>query len=172
MIAIGKIVKQDLHKITQKQNTTEGFSLIEATIALTTLGICLAYAMPLFLYSKLNNIKSEVRTGALMASQQVFDDIRGLPFQNIPKTVTDPSIPRSTVIESTGNVVAVATQDTIPKNRYSIMGRDYTAKVYYCETVASTPTECNDNYKKFRVEIKDKNDKVVYDMEAGFTNFQ
>jgi Tfp pilus assembly protein PilV len=175
MIAIGKIVKKDLHKIIQKQNTTEGFSLIEATIALTTLGICLAYAMPLFLYSKLNNIKSEVRTGALMASQQIFDDIRGLPFQNIPKTPTNPTAPHSTVISSAGVVVATATQDTIPKNKYTVMGRDYTAKVYYCEADIARPTEpteCNDNYKKFRVEVKDKNDKVVYDMEAGFTNFQ
>jgi type II secretory pathway pseudopilin PulG len=172
MIATGKIVKQDLHKITQKQTTAEGFSLIEATIALTTLGICLAYAMPLFLYSKLNNIKSEVRTGALMASQQIFDDVRGLPFQNIPKTPTNPTIPHSTIISSAGVVVATATQETIPKNRYTIMGRDYTAKVYYCETPANTATECNDNYKKFRVEVKDKNNKVVYDMEAGFTNFQ
>jgi type II secretory pathway pseudopilin PulG len=175
MNAIGKIVKQDLHEITQKQTNPEGFSLIEATIALTTLGICLAYAMPLFLYSKMNNVKSEIRTGALMASQQIFDDIRGLPFQNIPKTATDPNGPggsRSTVINPNGTIAAGTTSETIPKNRYTIMGRDYTARVFYCETVLGTPTECNDNYKKFRVEIKDKNNRVVYDMEAGFTNFQ
>jgi type II secretory pathway pseudopilin PulG len=172
MITIGKILKQDLRKITKNQTTNEGFSLIEATIALTTLGICLAYAMPLFLYSKLNNIKSEVRTGALMASQQIFDDIRGLPFQNIPKTATNTSAPQSTIINSNGTIASAATEDTIPKNKYTIMGRNYTAKVFYCETAMNDENECNDNYKKFRVEIKDKNNKVVYDMEAGFTNFQ
>ncbi len=57
-----------------------GFSLIETAIALTTLGVCLAYAMPLFLYAKINNSKSEIRTGALIVSQRVFDDIRSRPF--------------------------------------------------------------------------------------------
>jgi type II secretory pathway pseudopilin PulG len=69
--------------ITQNINKKDpdlGFSLIETAIALTTLGVCLAYAMPLFLYAKINNSKSEIRTGALIVSQRVFDDIRSKPF--------------------------------------------------------------------------------------------
>ena len=58
----------------------QGFSLIETVIALTTLGICLAYAMPLFLYAKINNTKSDIRTGALIVSQRVFDNIRSRPL--------------------------------------------------------------------------------------------
>ncbi len=65
-------------------NTETGFSLIETVIAMTTLGVCLAYSMPLFLYAKLNNAKSEVRTGALMVSQRIFDDIRSRSFGKIP----------------------------------------------------------------------------------------
>jgi type II secretory pathway pseudopilin PulG len=67
--------KNNCHKLSE-----EGFSLIETAIALTTLGVCLAYAMPLFLYAKINNAKSEIRTGALIVSQRVFDDIRSKPF--------------------------------------------------------------------------------------------
>jgi type II secretory pathway pseudopilin PulG len=152
------------------QDDAQGFSLIEATVALTTLGICLAYAMPLFLYSKINNIKSEVRTGALMVSQQIFDDVRGLPFAVIPRGPNFPGV--STAIATNGAVNPPLSDTTIPKQRYTVMGRNYTARVFYCETPPGTQTECDDNYKVFRVEVKDKNNQVVYEMDAGFTNFR
>jgi len=63
-----------------------GFSLIETVIALITLGICLAYAMPLFLYAKLSNSKSEIQTGALIVSQRVFDNIRSQKISDLPLT--------------------------------------------------------------------------------------
>jgi prepilin-type N-terminal cleavage/methylation domain-containing protein len=67
-------------------NTEQGFSLIETMIALTTLGVCLAYAMPLFLYAKINNSKSEVRAGALFVAQRIFDDIRSKKVSSMPLT--------------------------------------------------------------------------------------
>lgn len=166
-------------KKTNKILSAEGFSLIEATIALTTLGITLAYAMPLFLYSKMNNIKSEVRTGALMVSQQIFDDLRGVPFKNIPGTerASNPASPTSTIIGSDGVVASVGTANTIPKNSYMVANRPFTARIFYCETAAAVANECDGtkdtaNYKKFRVEIRDSRDQTVYEMEAGFTNFR
>jgi prepilin-type N-terminal cleavage/methylation domain-containing protein len=68
------------------QTSEQGFSLVETMIALTTLGVCLAYAMPLFLYAKINNSKSEIRTGALIVSQRVFDNIRSKSFASMPLT--------------------------------------------------------------------------------------
>lgn len=68
------------------QASSQGFSLVETVIALTTLGICLAYAMPLFLYAKVNNSKSEIRTGALIVSQRVFDNIRARKISDLPLT--------------------------------------------------------------------------------------
>jgi type II secretory pathway pseudopilin PulG len=166
-------------KKTNKILTAEGFSLIEATIALTTLGITLAYAMPLFLYSKMNNIKSEVRTGALMVSQQIFDELRGIPFKNIPGTekTSDPASPTYTIINTDGTVASIGTANTIPKNSYAVANRSYTARIFYCETAATATNECDGtkdtaNYKKFRVEIKDIRNQTVYEMEAGFTNFR
>ncbi len=70
----------------QNTNNQQGFSLIETMIALTTLGVCLAYAMPLFLYAKLNNSKSEIRAGALFVAQRTFDNIRSKPFSAMPFT--------------------------------------------------------------------------------------
>ena len=72
-----------------KQSVAEieaGFSLIEVTVAMVTLGICLAYAMPLFLYAKLNNARSEIRTGALIVAQKVFDNVRSQPFGALPSS--------------------------------------------------------------------------------------
>ena len=66
------------------KHSEQGFSLVETVIALTTLGVCLAYAMPLFLSAKVNNSKSEIRTGALIVSQRVFDNIRSKSITTIP----------------------------------------------------------------------------------------
>ncbi len=130
----------------------QGFSLIETVIALTTLGVCLAYAMPLFLYAKINNSKSEIRTGALIVSQRVFDNIRSKPISGLP---TDSSTP------------TVITDPLIVK----AMGRSYQANVTYCEVA----TDCSSKYRKFKVEIYyngTNNENKVYDLEGTYTEFE
>lgn len=79
-----KIIKNSTQ--IKQASSKEGFSLLETTIALVTLGICLAYAMPLFLYAKLNNSKTEIRTGALIVAQKAFDNIRSQSIIELPKT--------------------------------------------------------------------------------------
>ena len=161
----------------------EGFSLLETVIALTTLGVCLAYAMPLFLYAKVNNSKSEIRTGALIVSQRVFDNIRsksidGLPNndgKNNPNAVNPISIPTDTQI---------ATRNIPPADELitSAMGRQYQTKVIYCEgldatpavpgpAAAADPTVCTSKYRQFKVEVF-RNGTKVYDLEGNFTDFQ
>ncbi len=130
--------------------------MIETVIALTTLGICLAYAMPLFLYAKINNSKSEIRTGALIIAQRVFDDIRSRPIDALP---TDPSL--TEVKNSITHPLFV-----------KAMGRNYQSKVTYCQVA----TDCNaDNYRKFKVEIfynGTTDESKVYDLEGTFTEFK
>jgi type II secretory pathway pseudopilin PulG len=152
------IVKRSIinhHKKTGR-NRNQGFSIIESAVALTTLGIALAYSMPLFLYSKINNAKSEVRTGALMVAQRILDDTRGTSFDKIP---------------TSGTITYVQSPSSPPAGYKAadlkVMGRNYQAKTYHCE-VAS---ECTDNYKTLRVEVK-QNDATIYEMSAGFTNFK
>jgi Tfp pilus assembly protein PilV len=132
----------------------QGFGLLEASIALTTLGITLAYAMPLFLYSKMNNSKSEVRTGGMMVAQRILDTSRGAPFAGIPTT--------GTVTLVDGGIAADGS-----KTNLQAMGKLYQAKTYYCETAG----ECDANYKTLRVEVK-RNGSTIYEMSAGFTNFR
>jgi Tfp pilus assembly protein PilV len=146
-----------------KSGKDQGFSILEAAIALTTLGVTLAYAMPLFLYSKMNNSKSEVRTGAMMVAQRVLDKTRGTPFANI--CTTGRVVLSSTA--TTDTCATVATGSSTAQSDLTAMGRTYTATTYHCETAA----DCSDNYKTLRVEIK-QNGSTIYEMDAGFTNFR
>jgi type II secretory pathway pseudopilin PulG len=88
--------------VKQKPRSNDGFTLIETAAALTTLGICVAYAMPLFLYAKLNNAKTESRTGALMVAQRVFDKIRS------QKKITDIPILTNTTADKNGCILDAA----------------------------------------------------------------
>jgi Tfp pilus assembly protein PilV len=173
------------------QLSEQGFSLIETAIALTTLGVCLAYAMPLFLYAKINNAKSEIRTGALIVSQRVFDDIRSKPFTATAMptsdgTTRDPSITSPNWITDSGTswkagansdgknpVVFPETMPTTssPTNLAFAMGRQYRTKVTYCPGVDADNTVCTTNSRKFKVEVSFNGSKV-YDLEGNYTKFE
>jgi type II secretory pathway pseudopilin PulG len=133
------------YKKNKRGSADQGFGILEASIALTTLGITLAYAMPLFLYSRMNNVKSEVRTGAMMVAQRALDDVRGTPFAAIPAITSTVS----------------ATTDV------NALGRNYTAMKFHCR--AADP--CSTNYKTLRVQIN-YNGSTIYEMDAGFTDFR
>jgi type II secretory pathway pseudopilin PulG len=158
------------------QPSEQGFSLVETVIALTTLGVCLAYAMPLFLYAKINNSKSEIRTGALIVSQRVFDNIRSKSFKSIP--LTDGTV-GSAAVAAVGSVSDSNYKPAIPANPETVtdplitkaMGRPYQTKVIYCEGLTSDATICTDKYRKFKVEVS-YNGSKVYDLEGNYTEFQ
>lgn len=143
--------------ISKPTQSEQGFSLIETVIALTTLGVCLAYALPLFLYAKINNSKSEVRTGALIVSQRVFDDIRSRPIGSLP---TSPSVPE---IKTKNTYTNGVSDEAI----VTAMGRDYESKVTYCQIAA----DCSTRYRKFKLEVS-RNGSKVYDLEATYTEFE
>lgn len=148
----------------------QGFSLIETVIALVTLAVCLAYAMPLFLYAKINNSKSEIRTGALIVAQRTFDSIRsqsisGLPnYDGVNSATTDNINPVTTPR-------SLATVSASDKLITFAMGRQYQTIVTYCEGLNSDATICTDRYRKFKVEIN-YNGSKVYDLEGTYTEFQ
>jgi prepilin-type N-terminal cleavage/methylation domain-containing protein len=169
-------------KIKQEQ----GFSLIETVIALVTLGICLAYAMPLFLYAKINNSKSEIRTGALIVSQRIFDSIRSQKTSDLP--FNDGAARESTSQNADGTNPLSITDPLLTK----AIGRQYVAKVIYCAGLGqpaipavigppavaaiaavpgTDPTACSTKYRKFKVEVNHNGSKV-YDLEGTYTEFE
>ncbi len=156
--------------LTKVKQLEQGFSLIETVIALVTLAVCLAYAMPLFLYAKINNSKSEIRTGALIVAQRVFDNIRsqsisGLPnYDGVAAATTDNVNPVLTPL----NLTSVSASDKLIT---FAMGRQYQTVVTYCSGLNSDPTVCTDKYRKFKVEVN-YNGSKVYDLEGTYTDFQ
>jgi Tfp pilus assembly protein PilV len=177
--------------LNNNKDTDRGFSLIETAIALTTLGVCLAYAMPLFLYAKINNAKSEIRTGALIVSQRIFDDIRSKPFTTTampntdgttrdpastsPNWITDPGTSWKATPNTDGSNPVVFPETmptTVDKTNLAFaMGRQYRTKVTYCPGVDADNTICTTNSRKFKVEVSFNGSKV-YDLEGNYTNFQ
>ena len=180
----------------QEKLAEQGFSLIETIIALTTLGVCLAYAMPLFLYAKINNSKSEIRTGALIVSQRVFDNIRSKSLTSSTDSVpisngktrdtndTDWLTKKDASWKGTGNTTGdnpvvqpenITTSTTITDQEKLLtyaMGRQYRTKVTYCSKDAADTTEvCSAKYRKFKVEVG-YNGSKVYDLEGTFTEFE
>jgi type II secretory pathway pseudopilin PulG len=173
--------------LVKPQLSEQGFSLIETVIALTTLGVCLAYAMPLFLYAKINNSKSEIRTGALIVSQRVFDNIRSKSFDSMPLTdgkARDPdpnntgNLTWKTGTNADASNPVVQPADITPANitdqeklLTKAMGRQYRTKVIYCEDYNTDTTVCSSKYRKFKVEVS-YNGAKVYDLEGTYTDFQ
>jgi type II secretory pathway pseudopilin PulG len=155
-----------------KSDRDKGFSLLESAIALVTLAICLAYAMPMFLYAKINNSKSEIRTGALIVAQRVFDNIRSQSITSLPSNDGKNSANAANPI-SVPTDAQVAAPTTIPASDKLItyaMGRQYQTKVTYCEDLNTDTTVCNNQYRKFKVEVK-YNGTKVYDLEGTYTSF-
>jgi prepilin-type N-terminal cleavage/methylation domain-containing protein len=158
-----------MKKLLTKQSSDRGFSLIETVIALTTLGVCLAYAMPLFLYAKINNSKSEIRTGALIVSQRVFDNIRSKSFNSMPLTdgKNSPVVGTNPVLTPANILTPTNDEKLLTK----AMGRQYQTKVTYCEDYNTDTTVCSSKYRKFKVEVS-YNGSKVYDLEGTYTDFQ
>jgi prepilin-type N-terminal cleavage/methylation domain-containing protein len=182
------------NRIKEKSTKSEqGFSLIETMIALTTLGVCLAYAMPLFLYAKINNSKSEVRSGALFVAQRVFDNIRSKPVSSMPFTdgknspnlvctptgstncLNNTTLPNP---EITPNVTDITNSSSITladKLLTNAFGRQYQTKVTYCEDMDTPPIPnppiCSAKNRRFKVEVS-YNGSKVYDLEGTYTDFQ
>jgi prepilin-type N-terminal cleavage/methylation domain-containing protein len=152
-------------------NLNSGFSLIEVAAALTIMATCLAYAMPIILYSKISNIKSEQRAGALVVSQKIFDNIRGKTFGNIP------------------NIDTIQTNANLPVDLTTALGRNYNVSVRYCRTVPAVaavglapafpgvPNPCTPDYREFTITIRDpagnqtNDNSILYETQASFTNF-
>lgn len=62
------------------QRRHNGFGLIEGLMAITLLGIALAGIIPVFIsYQNVNN-QSELRSNAILAAEQVLDQLKNRPF--------------------------------------------------------------------------------------------
>jgi prepilin-type N-terminal cleavage/methylation domain-containing protein len=170
-----KIKSYKTRVVYQHKASEQGFSLLETIIALTTLGICLAYAMPLFLYAKINNSKSQIRTGALIVAQRTFDNIRQKSMTTLPSTngslTTATSTTTNPVLLPADITATISPQDALLT--YA-MGRQYQTRVTYCENNTTANPVCGPSYRQFKVEVffNDINRTTpVYDLQGTYTDF-
>jgi prepilin-type N-terminal cleavage/methylation domain-containing protein len=156
------------NRFKKTNSRVNGFSLIEVATAMVILGTVLAYAMPVILQSKLGNIKSEQRAGALMVSQRIFDDIRSKNFSALP----DPTI-------ETTEYYSSASANLADKEKAKALGRSYNVSVIYCKK-SGTPavSDCTNNYRSFTIIIRDpkgnqlSDNSIIYEVQAAFTDFK
>ena len=123
-----------------------GFTLIETSAALVILGVIIAWAMPLFLYSRIKNAKSEIKNGSLIVAKKVFDNVRSQKISALP---SNPAVPQQ-----------ITNPDVL-----RVMGRDYTAQVVYCDNVTNFASVCNSSTRQIKVEVK-YNGEEVYNLEG------
>jgi hypothetical protein len=116
--------------------------------------------MPLFLYAKVNNSRSEIRTGALIVAQRVFDNVRSQPITTLPSN-------DGVVSPSTGvNPVTLPITTTT-----TAMGRPYQATITYCQNnTTANPPICGTSYRQFQVQISYRGNNV-YDLQGTYTQF-
>jgi type II secretory pathway pseudopilin PulG len=155
-------------KLKKQVNGEQGFSLIETAIALVTLSICLAYAMPLFLYAKINNSKSEIRTGALIVAQRTFDRVRARSIESLPDNDGKNSPSANNPESIPANINSVSAPEKLVT---FAMGRQYQTTVTYCEDKTTIPAICSRKYRGFKIEVN-YNGQQVYNLNGTFTDFE
>ena len=65
---------------TTNHHSTQGFSLVEAIVAILILGVALAAIVPGFIFQAETTRNNELRTGGVAAAQQELDRLRRLDF--------------------------------------------------------------------------------------------
>jgi hypothetical protein len=154
------------HLLAKRHSTDKdaGFSLIESAVALTTLGVCLAYSMPMFMYARLNNTRSEVNTGASLAAERTFDYFKSLPLKDVPTLsslglnnaasrtvylcdkISGSDVSLASVDDTTAGCTGAVHTAPIVES----MGNFYFVSAQFCETGML----CNENARTFRVEVR------------------
>lgn len=121
-----------------------GFTLLEVLVSMVIMGVVLASMVPAFLSHVKVNTRTEVRSGAIAAAQQILDDMRSQDPATFPSTGSDP-------IE----VVDAGS-------------RSYDVTVSYCTNATYCPS---DETKHIRVEVEYMGE-MVYAVETVFTQLQ
>jgi prepilin-type N-terminal cleavage/methylation domain-containing protein len=121
------------------KDVRSGFTIIEAIIAILILGVALSFIIPAFIANLQINSRSEKRTYAVAAAQQVLENLRLENPQNLP---------------SSGSGAAV---------NVLIGGNQYVVTPSYC-TIANL---CTSTSKYIRVDVT-FDSKILYSAETVF----
>lgn len=128
----------------------DGFSLIEALVAIAILGIVLAALVPAFVGNLRTNTRSEIRGGAVRAAQQVLESLRAAGcFQPIECDSTQTYLP---------------TGGTLGPEIVRAGGRDFSVVTRLCPNDAY----CSENTRFLRVEVS-LDERIVYTADTVYS---
>ncbi len=147
------------------RSSEEGFTIIEALVSLTILGVSLFSLTDIFLYNRTIAIKSGMRMEAVAVSQQILDDLRQSDISTFPmsgiKTYNDlPSNPYT----ATPSLTALSTASSTPTPLHS-----FSASITYCGQAGFTCNPSSSRYIHLEVQY---NGKTIYTVETAYTKFQ
>ena len=145
-----------------KKNHQRGFTVIESLTAISILGITFSINLQFLIFLKIQNLKQEIKTGAVALSKEILDDVR---YQ---------------LKDSTSNLTLGQTQLTDQTS----LGYIYDADIYVCSDkpsidaqnqVTNCPTSIGEvDIRHIVVQVIDKkrNNEKVYTVETAFTKLQ
>jgi type II secretory pathway pseudopilin PulG len=140
------------------QKDERGLTMVETLIAMVILFGALAGAVPLMMAYSLQNIRNEIKSGALAASSQVMDQLRQCDVTTLPRSGT-------TTIPATTTSTTSPCGTTIQPLQYT--GKLYGATITYCQNTSY----CDTNTRQVQIQIS-YNNANVYQAETVYTNFQ
>lgn len=127
------------HSCTSKLS---GFSLVEVMVAMALFTMVSALMAPSFIYHLKTNYNSEVKNGAIAASQQRLDILRSQDPSTLPSSGSD-----------TQNI--------------AVGERTFSVKTIYCRNSAW----CSASSRNLNLEITHRN-KIVYKVETVFSQLR
>jgi len=101
MMAVIKILKKRQRKAGKKGS--EGFSLIETTIAIALVGVALLALAQLFTYSVMNNQRSDRMTNSTFLAQQQIDFLRNFTATDLNTLAMSP-VDEQIDVNNDGNI--------------------------------------------------------------------
>lgn len=134
------IIPSSLNPTLKKSNY--GFSLIEVIVAMALFTLVSALMAPSFLYHLKTNYNSEVKNGAIAATQQRLDTIRSQDPALLPSSGYD-----------TQNI--------------TFGERTFSVKTLYCRNAAW----CSSSARNINVEVSYRN-KLIYKAETVFSQLK
>lgn len=146
------IYTQFLDQEQSKNQSEKGLTLVEAVVSMLIFFIALGSIVPISLNYSLAAIRNEQKTGAIAISQQILDEVRQFDIRTLPSGNT--------------TVTTLPSGDPLP---HSVMGRDYSPQITYCET--ANANYCKPDSRHIKVEVF-RDGQSIYEVDTVFTYFE
>jgi Tfp pilus assembly protein PilV len=130
-----------------------GITLVETLVSLLIFLAVVAGVVPIYTTYRLQTLRNPVRIGAIAVSQQILDELRQQPTNDLPKD----------------GVVREVTN----KSSYN---KKFNAKIFFCETAKNQFCKPNSRYIRVAVfqafENGTVSDTPVYEVSTIYTKFE